>query len=1328
MACTIQFTKAYQDKYGLPETMPEAEFYAWLDNGGMGILVKEGKISIPGYVFEGGRFRENLTTIASKYAQKIVKGLNAIVAAAEKKGENTVKAKIDELQKAAKQFLKDNGIKDSKNILNAIAKLRNEVQFAKLLTLINEKGDLDARLYQVEQVDKKLDKIQKMRKSTKRLTATNRKYIRELELPSSDEVSDLEGYGKLLDAYIAARTGGAANTNVEADIDNFVEGEKAYIDAYKEQINNIKELVKKAKLAEEFRKLNAEGAFEGSDIKTEDDWINLKTRIEDETAEEAQQISDQNKLDAILEKAANKQKLIEGVIKNIQDFLKVNKDELESDFAYQSSKENPVSLSDIEAIDLTKLNYNELVLLNNILQNIAYSGDFTGVGQFTSIGRLSQNKQYLFDAWGKALNRTFNAIKDSAKRTMIQTITEITNGGEAANAAMEFVMGGWNGMIGRLRGQYNAIFTDYEKLKKGLAKTGKEIFKSTTRIDTYAFINQWFKEDSDESQIKHVKDRIDRRASQLATQYSNLTGNLSIDEQIKLEGVKEGLKALQDFGLIENLDFTDNNVKYDLVKDITLDSLSDLLNEKEQKLYDFMISTFEALLPNFREGVENNLGKTFDEIQNYFPTFTEQALNSLEDNLDSAGNLSLINLMGGFSPFSKTKSNTKDRSKTLASDKFQYKTGLTDVFSNGLWMTLMTAGGSNEMADMSNMLNTKWGLDRLNETGGKLSPGSIKIIRDQLMAKAKADMSYGHSSQEVEKAVKNELGKLANNAIVGVVLKDWTQVIKQGVIPLLTSFSFNRKLTYTVLRLSSNKEFKSAVDALVSQTSVQDRMISYLQSPTATGVAIEKLRGGKATAVKGIRATIAAQEYISDIITPIMNTFKDTKYKSLLEGVDASVSQINIVVGYVANRQKQNPSLTFQDIVKELNEGRFNRTSIQAAERYQADMNAPSNQNDAAKILKTNKGWWFMKGFPLATNQSFKQAASKLIHKSTSELTSDERKDLHNTVWRYVVQQTLYRTATSYLINKGVSAIIDLIRGDDDDDKYELEKTFLSGGAGLFSDLAFGSYSVGVDIAFALAANVSYKLWANGVIKEEKKENPDFNSKSLNTPLMPEPQVGGAVAVGVNIFTRAFETFNDEYELAKKEEKEHPVLEALEETILRELTPLFTGSGSVRYVLNKANAIHREENRKKQVIFDEAMGKRDSQYHLDDDKLNSILRDLGNAKIPEIRSRLVLKEEDGKATLYIIPLRNIEGYRRKAAYELYHASAKIGATPFEIYKSMIPFVVKKLETDTPGSTKELTDAQKIKIVKSQINSKVSSYVDRDLSNHKISLVKKYVLK
>jgi hypothetical protein len=1311
MPCRIEISKQYRDKYDLPENMPEAEFYAWLANGGLESVAADANIKFSFVKIDDTKFKESVG-IRERVKEKIeltIRALNTMIYGAEsagiKAGQKISEERINMLQKAAKDFLKEVGVKETVRISTAIGKIRNQNHLVKFFNLIDEKIDLDARLYEVEQIDKKLDVIQKMRKSVKRLNVNNIKFIKELNLPSSYEISDLKKYGELLDEYIDKRKGGKATTNVEKELNDFIAGEKAYIDAYKEQIENIKELIKYAQWAKEYRDLKEKGLFEGTGIKSEEDWLSLKESLEAQD-KESEITANEEKLEKIEEKAAAKKAAVASVIKNINDFIKENKPELEGYFKEYSTTENQFLLSDIEAIDLSKLSFNKLILLNNILQNILYSNDFVGVGQFTSEGRLSKKKESLFQAVKERVRGFLRGIpndEDVDRRTIIQTITKVADGGKALYAALDFILGSWNGKIGSIRKNFDETFSIYEKLKNAMAKNSEDLFKSTVRVDTYAFINQWFKADSVENQIAHVKLRVARIASQYASQYKTNVEDTTPTQSRKLELDRsiEGLKALEAFGVISNLNISDKEATYDLVEDINLETLNDKLNPKEKAVYDFVVNSYKSLLPDFTQGVNANLGKNFDEVENYYPSFTYRDYDAGNIAISSEANVTPLDLAKEFTPFSKTKSNTKDRGKTLAPDGFKYKMGLSENFSKGLWITLMTAKASNEMSDMSNILNSSKGLVRLRELG--LDAASLSIIKQKLKEKVDADMVYGSVNPSLETAVSDELKKLRNNLIVGFLLKDFTQLFKQGAAPLFTSAISNPELTLKALFSTNTKEAQDAINFLIQNTSVPNRLTVYEQSSTIRDTPIENLRGKQAEGTRAIRGYINIQEkYISDIITPLYKIFnKKAAYNSMLEAVDAYVSVTNIIVGYVKNRQKQNPKLTFEDVIAELNNGVIDGQSVQAAEKYQEDMNAPSNQSDAAKVLKEdkNKLIYFMKSFILATSMSFNAAKGDLLTKN--DLESDVIKEKRGIVFRFIAQQTLYRAINHFALSYFAGVVAKSLFGaGDEDDEYELQKKFLSLGAGLGSDLFLGKYNIFYEMAYTLAVNAGFRFYASKELEKRKEVDPNFDSKALKTNLVMESKMGGAQTFSIELFKTGERTYN----LLSKREEETPATDPVVETATRTFLPLLSGSGTVRYFTNKANAAAKEEEMRINLIYSDIAGKFGFQYGLSEGDLQSVLSDLKDAKFSEIRGRLLFKPvREDYGILYVLTKEDMEKAKKEANIALY---GKGNPTREDILKSS---VIGKLNLN-PNASEETKLALAGKKYKEVYNKLLDSYI------------------
>jgi hypothetical protein len=1308
MACTVNISEDAQNKYNLPKEMQEAEFNAWLLNGGLQLLADDKKISIDGYKIVDNKFIESLGIGASvvKYVKTSIKKLNKMVYGAEeagaKIGAKSERQYIDALHEEARKFLKDNKIKFNEKgaIEKAIGKIRDEKSYARFLLTVQSQQDAEKHFEKVEEAQELVDKVNKLKKSDK-LTASNKSFINSISFPSAMEISDIEGYIDVLNAFLAKRGQGQSVLGVvDENLKNFIEKESSYIASYKSNIAALKEMLADLALEEEYEALIKEGTFEGTDIESFEDYKAFFEKVAEQVALSERDEKLLDKLDK-----SNKKKELQNTIKNTID---INREFFNEAFKDYSTDNNVFSFSDIEAINLDNLTFNQLVLLSNVLENILHFNDFVGVGHFTSDGRLSKKRESLFKAVKERVRGFLRGIpnnEDVDRRTIIQTITKIADGGKALYAALDFILGSWNGKIGSIRQDFNETFSKYEKLKNAMAKNSKDLFKSTVRVDTYAFINQWFKADSVENQIAHVKLRVARMASQYASQYKTNVEDTTPTQSRKLELDRsiEGLKALESFGVISNLKISDKEATYDLVEDINLETLNDKLNPKEKAVYDFVVNSYKSLLPDFTKGVNANLGKEFDEVENYYPSFTYRDYDAGNIAISSEANVTPLDLAKEFTPFSKTKSNTKDRSKTLAPSNFKYKMGLSENFSKGLWMTLMTAKASNDMSDMSNILNSSKGLARLKELG--LDNTSLNIIKQKLKEKVDADMVYGNVNPRLETAVSDELKKLRNNLIVGFILKDFTQLFKQGMSPLFTSAIFNLKLTTKALFSTNTKEAQSAISFLVQNTSIQSRLAVYEQSSTITDTPIENLRGEQAAATRAIRGYINIQEkYISDIVVPLFKIFnRKAKYDSILEAADAYVSVINIIVGYVKNRQKQNPKLTFEDVIAELNNGVIDGQSIQAAEKYQEDMNAPSNQNDAAKVLKEdkNKLIYFMKSFPLATSMSFNAAKEDLLTSRLDDLEADVASEKAGILGRFIVQQALYRTINHFALSYLAEIVAKTLFGaGDEDDEYELQKKFLSLGAGLGSDLFLGKYNIFYEMAYTLAVNAGFRFYASKELEKRKEVDPNFDSKALKTNLVMESKMGGAQTFSIELFKTGERTYN----LLSKREEETPATDPVVETATRTFLPLLSGSGTVRYFTNKANAAAKEEEMRINLIYSDIAGKFGFQYGLSEGDLQSVLSDLKDAKFSEIRGRLLFKPvREDYGILYVLTKEDMEKAKKEANIALY---GKGNPTREDILKSS---VIGKLNLN-PNASEETKLALAGKKYKEVYNKLLDSYI------------------
>ncbi len=873
-------------------------------------------------------------------------------------------AAVIKLKEAAFKFLEDRGIKASDAMKLAISKITDAKSFARTLVKLSDMDESGIRAKKIGDIKKLVKQIKSLKKRNNKLTSADIYYIDNIAFPSPYEVSDLDGYEKVLTELKDSLDKGIRNVGVitKEKFNAFIQQESDYINAYKEMMFDIKQMIKDLETEAEYNELEANGLLAGTNIKSLEAWEKLKESINDIEESDAAQA----KLDAIQERIEAKSEALDGLKERTKELMKLNKEEIVEAFKEFDGTPTPLSYEEIFN-NIDNLSYNQLVKLGNIIDNILSDNDFSGIGAIASLGRLNAKSDNLFKELGNRVLRSFKDLK-TENLSIQQLISEIAYAGDSINKALDFILGDWNSMISRVKKSYEQTFSNYEDLKRALAnKKDKNkplaIFNSTVRIDTYAFVNQWFKSDTEAEQNSHIVDRAKALADQhirTLKAYGKVP-NPSLSAKIEIDKAKKGLEALQDFGLIEDLDI--NNLSYSLNTKATKDSLLGKLNDKELKLYNFVIDSFKNLV-NFKNALKINLDTQYEDIENYFPTFPKK----IQEDADEA---STEELKSVFNRMSKSNSRAKGRSRNLSSGKYNYNTGLTENFSKGYWEALILDMGSSELLDMSNMLYSKAGLQKLSEAGLN-AEDTIPILRQRLNEKAVSDVNQGNINTNVSNAISIEMERTIKNGVVGMILKSPKQVLKQGNA-LLTSLIFKPQAASLAISMLHNPDkYYLAIQNILDKSTIQSRLILYDLNPVDLGVPSEYMYGKGRRTFAGLKKTQSAQETIGDVALPILKKMGAYKgnYSSFLASTDAHISKVNILTGYIDHQMKNGK--TFEQIIKDLNDNKINSVSLQSAERWQSDLNAESIRSNIAPMLRKNVsgGKYFMKTFPFTTHQS----------------------------------------------------------------------------------------------------------------------------------------------------------------------------------------------------------------------------------------------------------------------------------------------------------------------------------------------------------------------
>ena len=169
MACTVNISEDAQNRYNLPKVMKEAEFYAWLANGGLQLLADAKEISIDGYKIENNKIEEILNASQSiiKFVKISIAELQKKIAKAKKEGAKEAINTVDFWQKEARSFLTENKIKFDENsaIERAIGRIRDEKTYARFLLTVQSQQDAEKHFEKVEEAEKLVKKVNKLKKS-----------------------------------------------------------------------------------------------------------------------------------------------------------------------------------------------------------------------------------------------------------------------------------------------------------------------------------------------------------------------------------------------------------------------------------------------------------------------------------------------------------------------------------------------------------------------------------------------------------------------------------------------------------------------------------------------------------------------------------------------------------------------------------------------------------------------------------------------------------------------------------------------------------------------------------------------------------------------------------------------------------------------------------------------------------------------------------------------------------------------------------------------------------------------------------------------------------
>jgi hypothetical protein len=1025
-----------------------------------------------------------------------------------KQGIMSQKALISELQSLAKEYDKATEVDKSTKSPRTERTLRNRRgnirsfkdldAYKRYVDKVVKDGNYADKVAQAKALAKKIANL----KDNKKLTATDKAFIASLNWLNPKYVLDLDGYIDLLTKFEKSfKDTTFAWATRKADMQNFMEREGAYIEELLAAIAQEKQAAQELDDIADAQAAIEEGLYNG----TVGDYLNdlalSRQTTEDLKNEEQQNIAEAR--ERINEALVKKSERDEAAVKGLFNAMKGEVKQAFIDAGLAKDFNEIAQWANSTSSPTKTMSSEKSLLLSNILQNVFEDGDFTGLQTVTGeISAINKSDEIA------ALKPTFRRLNEKRKKgyTIRTAMIALTQTVDMLRKIQDTFLGGWEGIVARGRKKHIELMGQFKALTK---EYGIDTLASQMKIDTYAFINQWFSDLSDADADIAFQQRYAKRALDSKYIFNQTYKNAGKRKIIQGEKARESINAMYQMGLITDPQFTKNDngsesVEFDVVADKTRADIQNALTPNEKAMYDFVMRVFESMKPQVQMGATIGQNQQWRDITNYYPTITD-GMNLDADEM--ANRLSYANSLFGFS---KTSGNAKSRVDDISKIKPEnrlYRQGLHDMFSLGTWENIMIADASKERNYISSILSDQSPMRKI------LGDREFKMLREMLLSKYSKDLTHGWVRQD-EPTLAFEYSRALAKAVASFILVRPAQILKQST-GIISSATVYPKQTYMAMKLLMELASDPRGRQLIENTSALGRDPIFLQDIHSAEFPMAYFNdGAKKTAVKGARSLEAAIEDIGDIIMPIAASVSPRiEDNSFFKFIDRMNTKVVAWAGFVDQIMRENNVDNYNDvraiILDQLNRGELSPNGIQAAEDFVAAINSESNQSNLPDELTKNRLLYFMKSFAYITSGHALEN-----FKAYREATTKEDKEYYlNGVKSYVYQAVAF-AAISYVLSQ-----VPKLWDDDEEElseeelmkrEYENAAGISSKLAGLISDLSMARSNVFGNIAMSIATNLGWYLWSDAESKEMIEQDPDFNEKMLPKTISIEPKAGGA--------------------------------------------------------------------------------------------------------------------------------------------------------------------------------------------------------------------------
>lgn len=1198
MACNLTLSDELAERVGLKDEqgnvrkkITQAEFLSWLSQGNVTALLEEGLLDATKFA----KLREKLYTPkealkaaekatgktknlkqairesirgAVKYVTKTVSAYNKSLLQAEaagaRRGAAYQKNLTKELQKAFREYIKENPLakiadrEKRTRMKTAIEKRAGRITNEKSLAKAIEFYD---KLVQDAEYIEKLDALRKaqnrvLRVNKNGLPYTDISFLQTIRQIVPEAVFNVEALTEELDAY-------ANNLRGKAEQVLGIRNRLKEILAQEVELNKLAEAeIQKAK--EQFYEgMYNEAVDTGIFSGTLQEYIQfIESPIVTEEALPTQKEPEQEKK--------------ERFVKEFIEFFNFLDSEMGLRDIVIGEAQNPTEREQLLKIYEALKNASEETLMNvptlhlmkmqNILNNIVSEGDFTGFGDMIP-QQIAQSEEARKMDWTKFRNiegsiRIFGKdiykFGDRAKKGLQVLINSIISG---RNTAVNFT----NLLFGKAQGEFATAQTALQKLMvefdRKLERV-KDAYKTAIRVDVIGFINQWLPDMTEQEAQAHVRERVARRADDLAEYIQTNTRKDS--DQTQKELVSESVEALnylQDLGAIANLkiDLDAGTVSYDTVDTFVLDV--DTLDADTKSVYNFVRDFFDRNTAQVMKNIAIYTGRPAEAWVNYYPTVT---LKSFETQNLTSSSSQIFPTVNMYAPVPKQFGTTKQRTG-LSGDR-NYAIGLRRIFRYGAFQNIV-------MTDMPYWKNYAYQstLDSspiysYMKKESKLPDRDITYLQTAIKNFVGSKFSHASISKdfgEVGKRILFAMGQGFTRAIIQKPSQVWKQTIPAAVFMAVRSDKYYIKSFKLAALSSKNGLVRQGIERLIASSpeilrtlmgsiELSEKQLQFekIKSPTGQRMArtAEKVLDGLSKASDFGLTRMADSMTVRTAFTTgyIEYLFKTGKVKNDAELV---AHFEGIATGNVVPDSK----------------------AMVAATKYQTEVNNASDPDTAPEVMKSDKKFmYFLRYISLTLNQT---AVDSMRTAFDSSATADDRIQAARLAAGYVMQAAAFRAVSfggQYAIVWGLKEMLLQAPDDEEEEKKKLQAKLWSNFGLLVKDIFFGSTNIFTDLVVSMALNT----YAEYLIEQEKEQFKKDHPSAKTTPydwydanytkLFGDPQLDDTpTGVMLSAFDQTYQAYDKYSKNVQKYGQEGFNISPLQATGLQ-LVPFVLGNGALK--------------------------------------------------------------------------------------------------------------------------------------------------------------------